>query len=670
MWRKARRSICILTFDDVPMHTIFQPLAFSRVMKNLLLCLGMACGWAGAHAQHGEVEADLRHVHVDAPSRATLEARGDMLFPMALPFVDDFAWPSMAHEEGPVNLKRWEPSPVRRTTTMAFQPPTVGCATLDGLNASGDPYALTPVNPTGYADTLTSRRLLLGEGYTSADSVALSFWYQSGGIANGADAGEDSLVVEFRASVAEGDPWRWVWSTEGIDDDTLFHPAVIHIDAPEFFHNDFQFRFRSYGSLEGNVDTWHLDYVRVDEDAMTTAPDFEEVAFVTPPASFLTYPWTAMPWPHFEVDPAAYTATSVPTLHRSFGATSNSQEDIGLKVQRVDVLGNVNSYAPTAGAVVNNSVQGLFETDYVDDLQIFTDLFNPALSDSFAVFHVSLWEDEVGAANLTNQIGVPDNDSLVHVQTFRDYYAYDDGTAEKAYALEGQGGELVVRFDVQQPDTLDGVWMHFTPFFDDAVGETFTLKVRGEDPEVPGQPGEALQAQFIVHEPNYFTGSHDGFVYYPFNAPIAVDGPVFVGFVQQGEERIHVGLDKNTDTNADHLWYKFPTSPWQQSGIQGSLMIRPVLRAGKEPVTDVAELPLEHRELIHIHPNPGRDQMTLNLVQPMSVSVWDMSGRLVDVLGTLAEGRHVWQAPHAGVFVVRGVDMHGGAHTQRWIAKP
>ena len=227
------------------------------------------------------------------------------------------------------------------------------------------------------------------------------------GIANGADAGEDSLVVEFRASVAEGDPWRWVWSTEGIDDDTLFHPAVIHIDAPEFFHNDFQFRFRSYGSLEGNVDTWHLDYVRVDEDAMTTAPDFEEVAFVTPPASFLTYPWTAMPWPHFEVDPAAYTATSVPTLHRSFGATSNSQEDIGLKVQRVDVLGNVNSYAPTAGAVVNNSVQGLFETDYVDDLQIFTDLFNPALSDSFAVFHVSLWEDEVGAANLTNQIGCP-----------------------------------------------------------------------------------------------------------------------------------------------------------------------------------------------------------------------------------------------------------------------
>ena len=62
--------------------------------------------------------------------------------------------------------------------------------------------------------------------------------------------------------------------------------------------------------------------------------------------------------------------------------------------------------------------------------------------------------------------------------------------------------------------------------------------------------------------------------------------------------------------------------------------------------------------------------MTLNLVQPMSVSVWDMSGRLVDVLGTLAQGTHVWHAPHAGVFVVRGIDKQGGVHTQRWIAEP
>ena len=150
----------------------------------------------------------------------------------------------------------------------------------------------------------------------AGDSVALSFWYQSGGIANGADAGEDSLIVEFR-NTAEDDPWQWVWSTEGIDDDTAFHPVVIPIVGTEYFHNEFQFRILNYGALEGNVDTWHLDFVRVDEDGMEPAPLFEEVAFVAPPTSFLRHPWTAMPWPHFVDSVDSYTATSVTTLHRS-----------------------------------------------------------------------------------------------------------------------------------------------------------------------------------------------------------------------------------------------------------------------------------------------------------------------------------------------------------------
>ena len=112
--------------------------------------------------------------------------------------------------------------------------------------------------------------------------MALSFWYQSGGIANGADSDEDSLIVEFRTSIADGDPWRWVWSTEGIDDDSVFQSVVIPIDATEYFHNGFQFRFRNYGSLEGNVDTWHIDFVRVAENGGLPAPLFEEIAFVTP----------------------------------------------------------------------------------------------------------------------------------------------------------------------------------------------------------------------------------------------------------------------------------------------------------------------------------------------------------------------------------------------------
>ena len=307
--------------------------------NQLRLVLGFMAGVMlfGQEARAQELELDLRRVFVPQTDMPSLRSGGggDALPPMGLPFVDDFAWPSLADEEGVVTIKRWESSPVRRTFTLALDPPTLGCATLDGLDGMGNPYMLNEANPEGYADTLTSRSLLLGNN-VPGDSVALSFWYQSGGIANGADAGEDSLIVEFKTSIVDSDPWQWVWSTEGIDDDTAFRSVVIPIDATEFFHNGFQFRFRNYGSLEGNVDTWHLDFVRVAEDGGTPAPLFEEVSFVTPPSSMLTYPWTAMPWRHYSLNPSAYLATSVVTQHRSFGDNANSQENIGLKVQRVD----------------------------------------------------------------------------------------------------------------------------------------------------------------------------------------------------------------------------------------------------------------------------------------------------------------------------------------------
>ena len=51
MWRKAPRSICILTFDDFHAHDFHSP-AFSKAMNKLLLCLGMLCGCVGmTHAQ-------------------------------------------------------------------------------------------------------------------------------------------------------------------------------------------------------------------------------------------------------------------------------------------------------------------------------------------------------------------------------------------------------------------------------------------------------------------------------------------------------------------------------------------------------------------------------------------------------------------------------------------
>ena len=68
---------------------------------------------------------------------------------------------------------------------------------------------------------------------------------------------------------------------------------------------------------------------------------------------------------------------------------------------------------------------------------------------------MSIWEEEVGY--YTDQTNTFDNDSIGFKQVFDNYYAYDDGTAEKAYALDAVGGQLAVRFPLAIPDTLEGI---------------------------------------------------------------------------------------------------------------------------------------------------------------------------------------------------------------------
>ena len=84
-----------------------------------------------------ELERDLVFTPNEIPfeppaSSLNLQIRGGSP-PMVLPFLDDFAWPSFFEESGVdrPELVRWDSSPVRRTTTFALNPPTIGVVTLD-----------------------------------------------------------------------------------------------------------------------------------------------------------------------------------------------------------------------------------------------------------------------------------------------------------------------------------------------------------------------------------------------------------------------------------------------------------------------------------------------------------------------------------------------------------
>jgi hypothetical protein len=576
-----------------------------------------------------ELERDLQFIDLNHDERIISEvnSRGGGSAPMGLPFLDDFAWPSSFEESGfdRPELVRWDSSPVRRTSTFAISPPTIGVATLDGLDGGGYPYAFNSSDPHDWNDTLTSRKILLG-GMTADNNVNLSFWFEGGGIGNAPDLGEDSLIVEFKSIGFEGDIWTRVWSNDTITTDE-FIQVVIPIYDGIYLHNSFQFRFRNYGTQEGNADLWHIDYVFVAENGSIGNPQ-EELAFLYPAYTLLRN-FSAMPWTHYKDNPEFYMRDTLHVAHTNFGTTANNQENTGIKIQ-------VGEDAPTMynnEFIQNVSVPiGPFSTEYLSTLLDMTGvtasvLYDPLASDTTATFNVSLWEEEVGY--YTNQSAVYDNDSIGFTQVFDNYYAYDDGSAEKAYSLESVGGQLAVRYPLAIADTLDGIKIHFTPFYDNAELETFVIKVWADD---AGIPGEQIDTMYQFNSPLYFTDGHDKFAYYSCDHPIPVSGIIHVGFIQQNVAHLNIGLDKNTNANAGNLHYKLGAGAnWLASEIQGSVMIHPVLRAGK----DAPEIPQEVEEFTvndissNLYPNPTSSIVSFKAHEALIWSVFSLNGDLV-----------------------------------------
>tara|TARA_B110000091_G_scaffold79242_1_gene87276 strand:+ start:31 stop:1176 length:1146 start_codon:yes stop_codon:yes gene_type:complete len=336
-----------------------------------------------------------------------------------------------------------------------------------------------------------------------------------------------------------------------------------------------------------------------------------------------------MPWTHYKDNPEFHMRDTLHVAHTNFGTTANNQENTGIKIQ-------VGEDAPTMynnEFIQNVSVPiGPFSTEYLSTLLDMTGvtasvLYDPLASDTTATFNVSLWEEEVGY--YTNQSAVYDNDSIGFAQVFDNYYAYDDGSAEKAYSLESVGGQLAVRYPLAIADTLDGIKIHFTPFYDNAELETFVIKVWADD---AGIPGEQIDTMYQFNSPLYFTDGHDKFAYYSCDHPIPVSGIIHVGFIQQNVEHLNIGLDKNTNANAGNLHYKLGAGAnWLASEIQGSVMIHPVLRAGK----DAPEIPQELEEFTvndissNLYPNPTSSIVSFKAHEALIWSVFSLNGDLV-----------------------------------------
>lgn len=517
----------------------------------------------------------------------------------------------------------WADNYAYRNYTKAIRPFSLGVATMDGIDENGIPYLDGVSSGDGIGDYLTSKEIDLN--FTPADEIYFSFLYQGGGHGNAPEV-EDSLVVEFFAP--DSNEWYHIWSTTGAEMDTFFR-AHIGITEAMYLKTGFRFRFKNYADLVGNLDNWHIDYIQ-----LRSSPGFGEgdtiindVAWSLPINTLLdTY--TSVPWKHYNnlVNQNAKMTDSMPSVIRN-----------SIPLDAFDQGGEIR--LDEAPNTLIRTVPSDFYGDISNGLNykpsLTVDVYHDIRSDGY-FFPGDLANDSSKTfkyrANLsTSSIQInTSNDTNRSEQVFSHFYAYDDGSPEEAYGTIGAQSELAYKFTAYEEDSLVGVAMRFVKSVADVSDKLFLLTVWNDN---GGQPGEILYQDdyFSAKYPEYTTFSN-GFHYYVFkdSQKVAVPETFYVGWKQAESDRLDVGLDRNID-NKEFLFYSLNNgSTWNNSTIEGSVMIRPVIDSEKlNVIVGVDEN--QWSTDFSVYPNPAHDQFSLisKSNQMAYVSIVDVSGKEV-----------------------------------------
>jgi hypothetical protein len=334
-------------------------------------------------------------------------------------------------------------------------PPSYGVATLDGLNNFGLPY--NEITTSGPADVLTSKPIFLNGALE--DSVYLSYYFQAGGYGDMPDE-NDSLILEFKTADTV---WNEIWSTVNTSENILpFKLLMIGVND-EYLYDGFQFRFRNRATLSGNNDHWNIDYVLVDEGRSFDDTLFRDVAITTPFKNILK-DYEQMPWNQFK-------NYQVQELDDEHGITIRNNYN-----QIVNTSYQYTAFEKYSGQeVVPPTTPVSINFDPYSTLFISYPTFEiPASTPGYEEDSIVITLKHIlnPASDINRR-----NDTLYYDQPFYNYYAYDDGTAEKAYGLEGLGANLAIHFYANEPDTLSEVYIHWTRILDNNSDLLFSLVI-------------------------------------------------------------------------------------------------------------------------------------------------------------------------------------------------
>lgn len=545
----------------------------------LIMCVGIT------PAQEVITGLSLNNV-IKTQSKSLRETKGLSADTLDLPFFDDFSGHSIFPDS-----RNWTDDYVFINNTYSDRQITAGMATFDALDNTGRLYS--SANSIGFdADQLTSQPLNLK--YNASDNIWLSFFYQAGGLSDPPEA-NDSLTLQFFAPVEN--KWYSVWKIRG-DTDQRFKPVIIRIENDRYLQKGFRFRFINYASLSsnlsdpsmvGNCDIWNLDYVRLDKSRNEGDTIFADVAFTLPLRSLLKT-HEAMPWKQFNQVYLQEMGSSLPVHYRN---NDTLTRNVTRNFEIQDAYKHTQSATFTAGAT---NIAPMTSVDYNAGL-VYT--FNTTYTDS-ALFKIT-------ASLKTDNFDPKGNDTLIYYQVFKNYFAFDDGSSEGGYGINGLGSRnamVAYKFISYMPDTLRAVNICFNDSYLNANLREFDLVVWDNSNGLPGNILSTME-QVMVEQGNAING------YYTYVLPegVVVNDVFYVGWKQRSESFLNAGYDVNTPNSGRQFYWL--NGEWNQSQVAGSIMIRPVVGSPLK-LTAVNDVSITNKNILNIWPNPAKDIVNID----------------------------------------------------------
>ncbi len=590
------------------------------ITRFLVSLVFLSCVLALPAQEYLSNDAAYPHLPLVSGAKSTLPAAGNAssnrtTVNAPFPFVDDFSYdslfPSRAFWDLPTNGVVGGERVPGVSTRKSNNAPSKGVCSFDGATSFGDLYEQELA--FGMADSLTSLPFDLS-AFTPADSLYLSFYVQRGGSSDVPEA-LDSLVLSFDSSGTY--QYEQVWSLKGNGaSDPRFRYVEIPIREARYFRNGFRFRFQNFGSLNGEFDVFHVDYVVLDQNRFvgdSSASDVSPFSVSSGPMGSVT----AVPRDHFGLVPRMDT----PIVRIANASTPAMTAQLNCQISD-PVGGNAfsGSTSLSYGPVTIQPSQ--------QELAILPGIFSEQTS-SFV---------DYGAIRFRSIVSAPGdqrrgNDTLDFYCGIDSTLGYDDGVSDGAYGLT-TARSFCQTYRIPEPDTLTAVWVYFTPYlyYNSANGQSFSLANKNFRLSVwDTLVVDSFLVQTSTGMSVRYDSSLNSFNRYPLANPVVVDTLFWVGIRQIDGVPLGVGFDRNF--GAAELYYEATNGDFVLSTNVGALMIRPEF--GHKRLSVGQENPRPRlAPLVRTFPNPWREgDLALRLegnegFKNLHIKIYDLNGRI------------------------------------------